>query len=280
MPNLLNNKSIFALSILLLLLNKSANCQQSSDRIDSLKQKLENGNGKAILSIIDTNAFDVNKDLEEQLIPLDSILYYASENSANLKMAIAETMKFKYNRKYISWVWLNAFQLFYNYGYGNQINNVISSTQIADVATQSLGIGYRVGFNFVLPIGDFIGRSARLKSLFYETEIARYKQDEARRMYKRMIIDDYFILISNQKLLFVKSQDLETSRISAEVALIEMRRGKSQPSELGRIRNIMAIAEINYENARRDFLSSYYKLETTLTVPLTTFKKREVKKPQ
>jgi outer membrane protein TolC len=194
-------------------------------------------------------------------------------------MAIAETNKFKYNRKYISWVWLNALQLFYNYGYGNQINNVVSSNQTVDIATQSLGLGYRVGINFVLPLGDFIGRSARLKSLSFETEVAKHKQDDARRIYKRMIIDDYFILISNQKLLFVKSQDLETSRISAEVALIEMRRGKTQPSELGRIRNIMAIAEINFENARRDFLSSYYKLETTLTVPLTTFKKREVKKP-
>jgi outer membrane protein TolC len=210
---------------------------------------------------------------------LDSILYYVSENSANLKIAIAETNKFRYNRKYISWIWLNAFQFFYNYGYGNQVNNVISSNQTVDIATQSLGLGYRVGVNFVLPIGDFIGRTARLKSLSYEVEAAKHKQDDARRIYKRMIIDDYFILMTNQKLLFVKSQDLETSRISAEVALIEMRRGKTQPSELGRIRNIMAIAEINYENAKRDFLSSYYKLETTLTVPLTTFKKREVNKP-
>jgi hypothetical protein len=95
-----------------------------------------------------------------------------------------------------------------------------------------------------------------------------------------MIIDDYFVLVANQKLLFVKSQDLETSRITAEVALIEMRRGKTQPSELSRMRNIMAIAEINYEQAKRDFLSSYYKFETTLTVPLITFRKREVKKPQ
>jgi outer membrane protein TolC len=147
------------------------------------------------------------------------------------------------------------------------------------LATQSLGIGYRFGVNIILSLGDFFGRSARLKSLNFETDVARYKQDEARRVYKRLIIEDYFILISNQKLLFVKSQDLETSRISAEVALIEMRRGKTQPSELGRIRNIMAIAEINFEQARRDFLSSYYKFETTLSVPLTTFKKSEISKP-
>ncbi|MCF8429721.1 MAG: TolC family protein [Bacteroidia bacterium] len=263
----------------MLVSNKSINCQQLKTLKDSLKLQLENPKINLNMSMIDTNAFDINKDIDEQLISLDSILYYVSENSANLKMAIAETMKFKYNRKYISWIWLNAFQLFYNYGYGNQVNNIISSNQTADLATQSLGLGYRVGINFVLPMGDFIGRSARLKSLHFETEIARHKQDEARRLYKRLIIEDYFILISNQKLLFVKSQDLETSRISAEVALIEMRRGKTQPSELGRMRNIMAIAEINFEQARRDFLSSYYKLETTLAVPLTTFKKREVSKP-
>ncbi|MFA9213244.1 MAG: TolC family protein [Candidatus Methylacidiphilales bacterium] len=231
------------------------------------------------LKNIDTLMFDINKDIEEQLIPLDSILYYATENSANLKMAVAETMKFKYNRDYIKWIWLNSLQLFYNYGYGDQVTNLIASNQQNDVATQNIGIGYRVGFNFVLPLGDLIGRSARLKSLKSETEMAKYKQDEARRIYKRLIIDDYFALVSNQKLLMVKSQDLETSRITAELAFIEMRRGKTQPAELSRLRNIMAVAEIGYEQAKRDFLSSYYRLETTLTVPLIYFKQREVRKP-
>jgi len=279
MPFLLKYYSINLLIIFLLIFSNLGNCQQNKTLIDSLKLKLENPKTNINISMIDTNAFDINKDIEDQLIPLDSILYYVSENSANLKMAIAETMKSKYNKKYISWIWLNSFQLFYNYGYGNQLNNVISSSQIPDLATQSLGIGYRFGVNIILSMGDFFGRSARLKSLNYETDVARYKQDEARRLYKRLIIEDYFILISNQKLLFVKSQDLETSRISAEVALIEMRRGKTQPTELGRIRNIMAIAEINFEQARRDFLSSYYKFETTLSAPLTKFKKSEEIKP-
>jgi hypothetical protein len=279
MPFVLKYYSKVLLCIFLLIFCKLVTCQPSKLLIDSLKLQLENPKININISMIDTNAFDINKDIEDQLIPLDSILYYVSENSANLKMAIAETMKFRYNKKYISWIWLNSFQLFYNYGYGNQLNNIISSSQIPDLATQSLGIGYRFGVNIILSMGDFFGRSARLKSLNFETDVARYKQDEARRVYKRLIIEDYFILISNQKLLFVKSQDLETSRISAEVALIEMRRGKTQPSELGRIRNIMAIAEINFEQARRDFLSSYYKFETTLSVPLTTFKKSEISKP-
>lgn len=253
--------------------------QVGYERSDSLKSLMANPAIAIDLKNIDSLMFDVSKDIEDQLVPLDSILYYATENSANLKMAVAETMKFKYNRDYIKWIWLNSVQLFYNYGYGNQVTNQIASNQPNDVATQSLGIGYRVGLNVVLPLGELIGRSARLKSLKSETEMARFKQDEARRIYKRLIIDDYFALISNQKFLMVKSQDLETSRITAELAFIEMRRGKTQPAELSRIRNIMAAAEVGYEQAKRDFLSSYYRLETTLTVPLIYFKKREVSKP-
>lgn len=253
--------------------------QVGYERSDSLKSLMANPSIAIDLKNIDSLMFDVSKDIEDQLVPLDSILYYATENSANLKMAVAETMKFKYNRDYIKWIWLNSVQLFYNYGYGNQVTNQIASNQPNDVATQSLGIGYRVGLNVVLPLGELIGRSARLKSLKSETEMARFKQDEARRIYKRLIIDDYFALISNQKFLMVKSQDLETSRITAELAFIEMRRGKTQPAELSRIRNIMAAAEVGYEQAKRDFLSSYYRLETTLTVPLIYFKKREVSKP-
>lgn len=253
--------------------------QVGYERSDSLKSLMANPAIAIDLKNIDSLMFDVSKDIEDQLVPLDSILYYATENSANLKMAVAETMKFKYNRDYIKWIWLNSVQLFYNYGYGNQVTNQIASNQPNDIATQSLGIGYRIGLNVVLPLGELIGRSARLKSLKSETEMARFKQDEARRIYKRLIIDDYFALISNQKFLMVKSQDLETSRITAELAFIEMRRGKTQPAELSRIRNIMAAAEVGYEQAKRDFLSSYYRLETTLTVPLIYFKKREVSKP-
>jgi len=269
----------FGAIILLLISRLVSYAQVGYERSDSLKAKMANPETAINISNIDTLIFDVNKDIDEQLMPLDSILYYATENSANLKMAIAETMKFKYNRDYIKWIYLNSVQLFYNYGYGNQITNQIASNQQIDVASQSLGIGYRIGLNVILPLGDLIGRSARLKSLRSETDMAKYKQDEARRIYKRLIIDDYFALVSNQKLIRVKSQDLETCRITAELAFIEMRRGKTQPAELSRLRNIMAVAEISYEQAKRDFLSSYYRLETTLTVPLIYFKKREVSKP-
>jgi outer membrane protein TolC len=269
----------FGAIILLLISRLVSYAQVGYERSDSLKAKMANPETAINISNIDTLIFDVNKDIDEQLMPLDSILYYATENSPNLKMAIAETMKFKYNRDYIKWIYLNSVQLFYNYGYGNQITNQIASNQQIDVASQSLGIGYRIGLNVILPLGDLIGRSARLKSLRSETDMAKYKQDEARRIYKRLIIDDYFALVSNQKLIRVKSQDLETCRITAELAFIEMRRGKTQPAELSRLRNIMAVAEISYEQAKRDFLSAYYRLETTLTVPLIYFKKREVSKP-
>ncbi|MES2381614.1 MAG: TolC family protein [Bacteroidota bacterium] len=249
---------------------------QIGEKIDSLNNRLLENNGKVNVAIteIDTNIFDMNEDLGDQLIPLDSILITVTENSAPLKMAIAETNKFKYNRDYIKWIWLNSIQLFYNYAYGNQVNQVVASNVTTDVSTQSLGIGYRVGINIVLPLGDIAGRKARMKSLYYETEMAKHKQDDVKRAYKRQIIDDYFNLISFQKMLWVKSQDLESSRITAELALIEMKRGKIPPAELSRLRNIMAIAEAGFEQAKRDFMASFYKLETTLGVPLITYKRK------
>lgn len=270
----LKYQNIFILSLLVLLLNSQCICQVKITYEDSLRYKMENIKSEIVIQNLDTSIFDFNKGLEEQLISLDSILLYATENSANVKMAIAETNKFKYNREYIKWVYLNSIQLFYNWGYGSNLNNIIASNQPNDIATQNLNAGYRFGVNLVFPLGDLLGRSARLKSLMHETDLAKHKQDESRRMYKRVIIEDYFNLIANQKLLFVKSQDLETSRIAAELALVEMRRGKIPPSELSRLRSILAIAETAFEIAKRDFSSSYYKLETTLTVPLINFKKR------
>lgn len=268
------NKKYYFIVILMLVINCEVFSQIKLTYEDSLRYKLENVKAGITIQKIDTSIFDFNKSLEEQLISLDSIIFYATENSSNVKMAIAETNKFKYNREYIKWVYLNSIQLFYNWGYGSNLNNIVASNQPNDVATQNLNAGYRFGINLVFPLGDLIGRNARLKSLLHETDMAKHKQDEARRMYKRIIIEDYFNLIANQKLLFVKSQDLETTRIAAELSLVEMRRGKIPPSELSRMRGILAISETAFEIATRDFLSSYYKLESTLTVPLFNFKKR------
>jgi len=268
------NKKYYFIVILMLVINCEVFSQIKLTHEDSLRYQLENIKGGITIQKIDTAIFDFNKSLEEQLVSLDTILLYATEISANVKMAIAETNKFKYNREYMKWIYLNSIQLFYNWGYGSNLNNIVASNQPNDVATQNLNAGYRFGINLVFPLGDLLGRNARLKSLLHETDLAKHKQDEARRMYKRIIIEDYFNLIANQKLLFVKSQDLETTRIAAELSLVEMRRGKIPPSELSRMRGILAISETAFEIASRDFLSSYYKFETTLTVPLYNFKKR------
>lgn len=250
---------------------------QPFSREDSLKMSLASGSGNKAGSLnmqTGDSLFDFSIDLAEQLLPIDTVLQIAVQNSASVRMTEYEMLKFKHNQNYTRYLILNSLQVFYNYTYGNQFTNLVQSNVATDVQSANLGVGYRVGVNLSIPFGEFLGRSSRLRSQYYETELVRQKMEDVSRIVKKQVVDDYFNLIQAQKTLLVKSQDMETSRVTAEIALIDFKRGKIPPSELSRYRNILAIAETNFELAKRDFMVAYYKLEITIGIPLYKIKKK------
>jgi len=230
---------------------------------------------KQLTTIIDTISFDPNFDLGEQIMPLDSILNYVCKYSPTLKMIEAEADKSKYNRKYISTLWLNGIGLFYNYTYGNQFTSLVSSTNTDQQLSNNLGVGYRFGVNIQFFLGEIYGRKSRLKSLQAEVEMAKQKRAEALIELKRKVIADYYNLIANQKLVKIKQADAESAGITVSIAEYEMKRGKIMPSDLSRLKNIQSIADVNLEVSRRDYMISYNQFETLLGCRLSNFKKKK-----
>jgi outer membrane protein TolC len=225
---------------------------------------------------VDSILFDLNDDIGRQIEPLDSILAYAVKYSPELMFEDASIEKAKYNTKYTRYLWLNGVTGFANYTYGNQTN---LNTQNADgsILNNSLGVGYRLGANITIPMTEVFGRPNRMKQLKAEEKMAKYKRADAELELKRKVISDYFNLIAAQKVMKVRQQDVESARLSVEIASVEMRRGKIHPSELSRLKNILTIAESNLEITRRDFMVYYYQLEVVVGVKLSTLRRKNLR---
>lgn len=234
-------------------------------------------NGVAMVPLssipVDTILFDLSVDLAKQIEPLDSVLKVAVQFSPELKFEDASIEKAVYNTKYTRYLWMNGITGFANYTYGDQTN--LNTIADGAVLNNSLGVGYRFGANLTIPMTEVFGRPNRMKQLRAEERMAKYKRADIEIDLRRRVISDYFNLIASQKVMNVRQQDVESARLSVEIATVEMRRGKIHPNELSRLKNILTIAETNLEMARRDFMIYYYQLETMVGVKLSTLKRKK-----
>ena len=222
----------------------------------------------------DSINLDLFRDLGDQLQPLDSIIAMALRFSPALRFEEAAVRSAKFNERYMRYIWMNGLSGFYNYAWGNQFAIVQSNVSSGNSATNSIGEGYRTGVNVQLSVSELFARPAKNKMAHAEYDMARNKLNEAVLIVKRQVIADYFNMIASQKILNVRIQDAESARLSAEIGTVEMKRGKIPPSELARLKNVQTLAEAALELAKRDFMTSFYQLETLLGVKLATLKKK------
>jgi outer membrane protein TolC len=222
---------------------------------------------------VDTVLFDFNRDLSTQLQPIDTIISYALRYSPSLKFEDASIEKAMYNLKYARYLWMNGITGFVNYTYGDQ-TNLNSLDNNGAVLNNSLGVGYRVGLNAVIPLTEVFGRPNRMKQLRSEYTMAKWKREERELEVAQRVIMAYFNLTNAQKQMKIRDQDAESARLTVEISNVEMKRGKIHPSELSRIKNLHAIAESNLELSRRDFMMFYYQLEVLVGVKLNTLRKK------
>ncbi|MFY8108577.1 MAG: TolC family protein [Bacteroidia bacterium] len=268
-------KSAKAILLLFSLLMYSVLYGQDTTKVQS-KPKVLNPTVKEGLKIptgikIDTISFDPDIDLTNQIPSLDSLITIALKNNPNLKFEDASIKRSDYNLKYTRYLWLNGMTGFFNYTYGNQTNlNTVNSD--GSILNNSLGVGWRAGFNFTLPFTELTSRNYRMKQMKAELEMAKAKRMDQEMDLRRLIIQDYFNLLAAQKLLWIRTQDVESAKLTSEIATVEMKRGKIHPQELSRLKNLQALAESNLELTKKDFMTYYYFLENWIGVKLTSLK--------
>jgi len=281
-----SSKKVFFLStfILLMLCADSQNAKNNSRSLDG-KNVAEQLNTNPLPTPIkeignffkfdgDSLEYDVTFDLASQLVPLDSIIQIALLNSPTMEYGESAVKKYKYNLKHTKNMWTNGVSVFYNYGFGNQAAFLSSSDASGVQQLNNLGVGYRAGVNVTFGMGEIFARPLKNKEMEAELEMAKNKYKEFEVAIRRQIIADYYSMIAYQRIFKVRVSDAESARLSTEIATVEMKMGKIHPSELSRLKNILAIAETNVEDSKKDFLTAYYQLEALVGQNLTSLKRK------
>lgn len=224
----------------------------------------------------DTVVFDIDVDISDQLLPLDTILQIAYENSPSLKFEDAMIEAKRQNLRYTRVMFFQGFSGFYNYSVGNQ-SIIVTGTTPGDNA--QFANGFRVGVNLSLPLSTLFGQGARNKVAKAELQAAKMRKEEIRLGLKREILTQYVNMMEGQRKMKIRAEDAQSALATVKIAEEELIEGKIPSHEYSRLQNIYAIAQTNVENERANFLRAFYDFEALVGVDIRNLKKPAQKKP-
>ena len=217
---------------------------------------------------VDSAQLDESKDLQAQLIPLDSIISIALKNSPAVKFQQDLIDAAKYQVHFIQEMWTNNFVPFFNYTASNQNLITADNQSPGGAASSSLTNGYRAGIQINFPLYEFVGRKARVNLYKAQLQSAIDKQDQTKQEFVQVLIEEYYSLIYYHNLIAIRSDAKQSTINQSMVAEQEFKDGIIQSTELSRLKSIEVNARADYEEAKREFAILYFQFQNMVRAPL------------
>ncbi len=229
-----------------------------------------NGFAQVKLAAARDSAFlDEEADLQQQLIPLDSIITIALQNSPAIKFQQDGVDASHYQVKYMQQQWTNDIAGFFNYSAGNQ-NLLTAGNQLpGNVTSSNISNGYRTGVQITLPLYELIGRKSRVNIYKAELQSSIDKRDQVKQEAVQVLIQLYYNLLYARNLMNIRSDAKQAAMNQYQVASLEFKDGIIQASELSRLKEIEADARAYYEEAKRQFSTFYFQFQNLIGVPMS-----------
>lgn len=214
--------------------------------------------------------FDFNRDLQEQLPPLDSLMILARKNSPMLRKYLSFTLAQKEKIQLAKKSWSSNLQLQGNYSMGNQ-SLLLSGTAASDL--NQLSNGYRVGVNIGLPLYEVLTRGNRIKLAKAEAQASVDQLAEASQILDKEIIDVYQQMLASFRQWRITQTLVEKSAISEMLAEKKLNENQIALADFTRISEIKSAADNRKFESEKLFFGSYYTLQVLLGVPLNSLKR-------
>jgi outer membrane protein TolC len=210
---------------------------------------------------------DEQKELQEQMIPLDSILELAVKNSPSVKFQKDLIQSAQSQLEFSKRLWTNNIVGFVNYSAGNQ-NIVSADNQTPGTQTSSnITNGLRMGVQINLPLYELIGRKSRIKIYKADLNSTINKKDESIQELKKDVILQYYSLLYASNVLAIRSEAKQSAINQYSIAEKQFRDGIIDVGELSRLKTFDVNARADYEESKRQFSTLYYQLEVLIGVP-------------
>lgn len=215
------------------------------------------------------SGFDLSRDIQEQLPPLDTLMKIAHERSPMVLKYSFKTAAEKEKIALAKKTWGNHLQVFTNYSTGNQ-GLVISGTTASDV--NSISNGYRAGINVSLPINEILTRKNRIRLAEAEYESSIWQETEARQLVDMEIVTNYQKLILSHRQVRANMEFAEKAAMNEQLAEKQFRDNQIKLVDYVSVSQVKTLAENRLFESQNDFNETYNKLELLLGVPLSSLK--------
>jgi outer membrane protein TolC len=223
-------------------------------------------------SHLDLDLLDYVPDLQNSLLPLDSIIELTLENSPSLKKDEKQSEKFKHFVRVEKWKNLNYLAPVFQYSQGNQAYLFPGLTGVGSGG--SIFNGYRYGINVSIPLGDVFSNGSQIKALKAEQKSSEHKEQETILLVMKQVVDLYTKLITAQRILKIRLTNKESSATSYELAETKFKNGTIGLEEWIKVGEIYAESESKYEITRGEFINAYYQFEYFVGFPMKDLLKK------
>ncbi len=213
---------------------------------------------------------NLNNDLKEQLLPVDSLIQIAIKNNPGVKMQEALVHSGESQVRYAKSEWMRNISLNFNNSYGNATFFNSSNESAAELQTQNMSTGYRAGVNINIPLYELFGRQHRINVFRNELEAKDEQRKNTELELARRVIYEYNYAIAAHRMMLISSENMQAALTHEALADKEFAEGVIAIGESSRITEFASKAKMDFETAKREFFLWYMQLETLVGVRLDT----------
>lgn len=211
---------------------------------------------------------DLNKELLDQLVPVDSFVTLAIANNPGLKaqeaLIEAGEQQIKLGRR----EWQNGVFVSFNQNIGNQSLFYNSNNEPVGTQSTSSTTGYRLGLNVNVPLYWFFARNNRIQIYKNELEVRKETGEKLKQDLARIVIAEYNSMLSTHRILLIASNSRSSARMLLDMANHQFQQGDISIGDYTSVMGLASKSESDYEIARRDFYTWYQQLEKLVGVRL------------
>jgi outer membrane protein TolC len=213
---------------------------------------------------------NLNYDIKEQLIPIDSLIQIAIKNNPGVKMQEALFHSGESQVRYAKSEWLRNISFNFTNSYGNATYFNRSNETPGELQTQNMSTGYRAGVNLSIPLYEFFGRQHRINVFRNELEAKDAQRKNAELELARRVIYEYNYAVAAHRMMLISSENMQAALTHEALADKEFAEGAIALGESSRITEFASKAKLDFETAKREFFLWYMQLETLIGVRLDT----------
>lgn len=219
--------------------------------------------------------FDPNLiDITDKLPPLEELIDSAYEHNPGLSILEQQVIITGTKLNSEKWGWTRNISFSGSAGYGNMYNYSTSSDgslepiPIASVRYQNQ---YTASVRASLPLNTITDRKNQLRIARIGVIQSELDTEVKKQEIRQNVIQQYYNLISNQKLVQLKVKNFESIKLKIQLAEQEFRNGLIPLSEYTNVLNAFNESESALEKAKSDLLIACLLFEDLVGIKLNFF---------